>query len=320
MQSAIITRLTGQKLVDYLRPRLFEPLGIEPFWEEDNLNISYGGFGLNIKTEDIAKFGQLYLQKGNWNGKQLIPEIWIDEATKKQINNAGNDLNPNDDWGRGYGYQFWRCKPKDVYRGDGAFGQFCIVMPKENAVVAITSNSDMGRVMDLVWEILHPALKENIEPSDDKTEYKKLIKAQKNLSHLENKINHAAPDFPKIFGEYKNNDIGVFLDINESDGILCLKQKNLITAYRFVKGEWTENASAFLYDGDPRGKLFLRCKIYGEWKPQENTLALIIWHYETPNKFHVNLKFNKNKTNLTFGIDGFMNISKYDAVLKLQRL
>ena len=302
MQSAIITRLTGQKLVDYLKPRLFDPLDIDPYWEEDNLGINFGGFGLNIKTEDIAKFGQLYLQKGSWNGKQLIPESWIEEATSKQIDNGNN---PNGNWDHGYGYQFWRCKPDGVYRGDGAFGQYCIVMPEANAVIAITSNVDMGRVMDIIWEILLPALKENNEPCDNKAEYNKLLQAQKNLSHLKNKINWDAPTFPQIKGEYKNNNIDAFIDINETDGVLYLNYNKLISTFKFKKSEWVDNASAFIFGDESNSKFLLRCKIYGEWKPNENALELIIWHYETPGKFPVKLKFNKSKTKLTLETESF---------------
>ena len=308
MQSAIITRLTGQKLVDYLKPRLFDPLDIDPYWEEDNLGINFGGFGLNIKTEDIAKFGQLYLQKGSWNGKQLIPESWINEATSKQIKNAGNDLNPNDDWGQGYGYQFWRCKPAGVYRGDGAYGQFCIVMPEENSVVAITSNADAGKTMNWIWEILLPALRENNEPRDNKSEYNKLSQAQKNLSHLKNKINWNAPPFPQIKGEYKNNNINAFIDINEADGVLYLNYRGLTSVYRFKKGEWADNASVFIFDSELHNKFLIRCKIYGEWKPEENVIDLIIWHYETPVNIPISLKFNKSKTKVVLKTDIYENV------------
>nr|MDA3821420.1 serine hydrolase [Bacteroidales bacterium] len=82
MLSAIVTKVTGEKVIDYLRPRLFEPLNIEGIdWEESPNGINSGGWGLRLKTEDMAKFGQLYLQKGKWNGKQIIPEKWIEEAT-----------------------------------------------------------------------------------------------------------------------------------------------------------------------------------------------------------------------------------------------
>ena len=138
MLSAIVQKATGKTVLDYLRPRLFEPLGIEnPTWETSPQGISLGGYGLSIRTEDIARFGQLYLQKGKWQGKQLVPAAWVEAATARQTSNGSN---PKSDWDQGYGYQFWRCR-HGAYRGDGAFGQFCIVMPEQDAVVAITSGT-----------------------------------------------------------------------------------------------------------------------------------------------------------------------------------
>ena len=136
MCSAIVQKLTGKTVLDYLTPRLFQPLGIEgPTWESDPRGVNVGGWGLKVKTEDIARFGQLYLQKGKWQGKQLIPESWVAEATSKHIDNG---TSPTSDWAQGYGYQFWRCK-HGAFRGDGAFGQYCVVMPEQEAVLAITS-------------------------------------------------------------------------------------------------------------------------------------------------------------------------------------
>ena len=165
--SAIITKLTGESLVDYLRPRLFAPLGIEnPSWETDPRGISIGGTGLHLRTEAIARLGQLYLQKGNWNGVQIVPEAWIDEATITHSDNSNTQTNP--DWMVGYGYQFWRCR-HDAYRGDGAFGQFCIVMPEQDAVLAIISGlMDMQSVLDKVWEHLLPAMRPDALPADAK--------------------------------------------------------------------------------------------------------------------------------------------------------
>ncbi|MEJ0104826.1 MAG: serine hydrolase [Bacteroidota bacterium] len=156
MLSAIIQKTTGKTLLDYLTPRLFEPLGIQyPAWESSPAGISTGGWGLKIRTKDIAQLGQLYLQKGMWQGKQLIPAAWVEEATKKQTSNGSS---PESDWEQGYGYQFWRCR-HDLYRGDGAFGQYCIVFPQQDAVLAITSGTnDMGAIMNLVWDHLLPAL------------------------------------------------------------------------------------------------------------------------------------------------------------------
>ncbi|MHB9031828.1 MAG: serine hydrolase domain-containing protein [Anaerolineae bacterium] len=157
MLSVIVQQVTGRKVLDYLTPRLFEPLGIEgAAWEECPRGYNTGGFGLNVKTEDIARFGQFLLQRGKWGGKQLLPAAWVDEATAKQIDNGTAD--GTSDWGMGYGYQFWRCVP-GCYRGDGAFGQYCIVIPQSEAVIAITSGlGDMQAVLRLIWEHILPGL------------------------------------------------------------------------------------------------------------------------------------------------------------------
>src|SRR5262249_47102331 len=101
MQSAIVQKVTGQTVLDFLRPRLFAPLGIEhPVWDTNFQGISLGGYGLRVRTEDIAKFGQLYLQRGSWNGTQLVPSEWVELATSKQTSNGSN---PQSDWNQGYG-------------------------------------------------------------------------------------------------------------------------------------------------------------------------------------------------------------------------
>ncbi len=159
MLSAIVQKVTGMKVLDYLQPRLFEPLGIKgATWETSPQGINMGGWGLRITTEDIARFGQLYLQKGKWFGQQILPEAWVAEASARQVSNG---CYPESDWDQGYGYQFWRCR-HNLYRGDGAFGQFCIVMPEQDAVLAITSGvNDMQSVMNAAWEYLLP----EIEPA-----------------------------------------------------------------------------------------------------------------------------------------------------------
>lgn len=174
MLSAIVQRVTGQKVVDYLQPRLFGPLGIEnPTWETCPRGINTGGWGLSIPTEGIAKFGQLYLQKGQWQGQQLIPAAWVEEATtfKIQQPTPAKPKRPQEtnDWTQGYCYQFWRCT-HHAFRGDGAFGQFCIVLPEHDAVIAINAEtSDMQGEIDLVWEHLLPAFHTDPLPADSAT-------------------------------------------------------------------------------------------------------------------------------------------------------
>lgn len=162
--SAIVQKVTGETVVEFLQPRLFDPLGIKaPQWDTSPQGISLGGYGLFLRTEDIAKFGQLYLQKGKWKGKQLVPSEWIDQATSKQVSNGSN---PEGDWDQGYGFQFWRCR-YGAYRGDGKAGQFCIVLPVQDAVIAVTSNTnDMGGELRLIWEKLLPAFQDKALPEN----------------------------------------------------------------------------------------------------------------------------------------------------------
>ena len=154
--SAIVQKVTGQTVLEYLRPRLFQPLGIDhPDWGASPQGVTLGAFGLLIRTEDIARFGQLYLQKGKWNGRQLVPASWVSAATSLEVANGSA---PESDWDQGYGYQFWRSR-HNSFRGDGAFGQYCMVLPDADAVVVITSGvRNMQSVMNLVWDVLLPAM------------------------------------------------------------------------------------------------------------------------------------------------------------------
>jgi CubicO group peptidase (beta-lactamase class C family) len=154
--------------------------------------VTYGGWGLKIRTEDIAKFGQLYLQKGKWNGKQLLPAAWIAQATARQVSN-GSD--PTKDWDQGYGFQFWRCR-HGAYRGDGAFGQFCLVLPEQDAVIAITADTrDMQAELNVVWDKLLPAFHAK-RLRADKAEQARL---KETLANLAVPADHT-PNFIKLPG------------------------------------------------------------------------------------------------------------------------
>jgi CubicO group peptidase (beta-lactamase class C family) len=197
MLSAIIQKVTGQTVQEYLGPRLFDPLGMgSPKWDQSPGGISLGGFGLNIRTEDIACFGQLYLQKGQWHGKQIIPADWVHAATSLQIAN-GSD--PASDWNQGYCYQFWRCR-HGFFRGDGAFGQFCIVMPEFDTVVAITSGTgDLQGVLNLVWDRILPALGAASLPADADAQ-RKLSEKLASLSLRKQSGQPSSPTADKVTG------------------------------------------------------------------------------------------------------------------------
>lgn len=153
--ASIIQRNAGMPLTEYLRPRLFDPLGIGPVgWHTFPPGREQGFSGLHARTEDVAKLGLLYLQRGRWEGTQLIPEAWVAEATSQQVANPERE---SPDWAQGYGFHFWMSR--HGYRGDGAFGQFCVILPEHQTVVVTTAyTTSMQAMLDAMWDHLLPGL------------------------------------------------------------------------------------------------------------------------------------------------------------------
>ena len=210
MLSAIVQKLTGENLLDYLRPRLLDPLGIvDATWSTDSQGVAHGGFGLSITTESIARFGQLYLQRGEWEGEQLLPAEWVEQATSRQTSNGSN---PDSAWDQGYGYQFWRNR-HGAYRASGAGGQLALVMPEQDAVVAITAGTSQIRdIFNLVWDRLAPGMQD--EPLDENpAEAERLRERLSNLSIRVPVAGPAADGHEQWLGQawqFEEND----LDIN----------------------------------------------------------------------------------------------------------
>jgi len=159
MLASSVARVTGEEIRAYLRPRLFDPLGIgRRDWQLSPAGIEVGGWGFNLTTEEIASFAQCLLDHGMRNGKQVIPPDYLDAATSIQSDNSMND---QPDWKVGYGFQFWRCR-HNAFRGDGAFGQYAIAMPDQDMALAFTSGlRNMQSVLDRVWDFLLPAAGDN---------------------------------------------------------------------------------------------------------------------------------------------------------------
>src|SRR6267142_779721 len=248
MLSAIVQKVTGMTVLAYLKPRLFEPLGIDsPTWVADPQGISAGAYGLSLRTEEIARFGQLYLQKGNWKGKQLIPSQWVEEATARQ---TANGSAPNSDWDQGYGYQFWRSR-HNTYRGDGAFGQYCMVIPEFDAVVVITCGVGvMQSVMNLVWNKLLPAMKPSRLPENAVARRKLEAK----LAGLVVKLPSGQPTMPlasKVSGKWfafpKNDrDIeAVSFDFNSSTPVLNVRTTGREIRTPIGIGSWRKTPNGF---------------------------------------------------------------------------
>lgn len=137
MLCAIVHRVTGQSVRDFLQPRLFEPLGIAyPQWETDPYGIEAGGWGVFLKTEDLAKLMLLYSQGGVFNGQRILDEEWAKTATSFVVDNSNNS---GLDSVNGYGYCFWRCHVPGTFRADGMFSQFGIVFEEYDAIFVCTA-------------------------------------------------------------------------------------------------------------------------------------------------------------------------------------
>ncbi|WP_228744996.1 serine hydrolase [Paenibacillus sp. S150] len=255
MLSAILQKVSGLTLLEYLEPRLFAPLGISnPTWESCPRGINAGGFGLSVTTEDIAKFGQLYLQQGMWNGRQLLSREWIASATSRQIDNHDGSTDAGtSDWSQGYGYLFWRCR-HGAYRADGAFGQFCIVMPEQDAVLAITSgSSDMQSIMNGVWEHLLPAMK--TEPGDTGSGSAAAAELTALLDHLSipPERPHSASALESVVDgnayrlEENPLQLGSFaVSFDDSKAVLTLQAMSGEQTVTLGRGEWAESSAQIL--------------------------------------------------------------------------
>lgn len=159
MLSLIVQKTSGQTLLDYLIPRVFAPLKLENLeWDTDAKGRSLGAIGLHLTTEELSRGGQLLLNRGMWNGQQLIPADYVDAMTRKQVPNDFGEGDPEAQ--QGYGYQMWMCTYPQAYRMDGMFAQFSIGMPTLDAVVAITSHEPTrgSDILRLVWSSIAPKL------------------------------------------------------------------------------------------------------------------------------------------------------------------
>ncbi len=185
MLSAIVQQVTGQTLFDYLKPRIFDPLSIRGIdWDRNPQGINLGMIGLRLHTEDMARFGQLLMQNGKWNNRQLIPEAWVKEATSFKIDSSDpSNKTPKDknDWAQGYCYQMWRGRNNSV-RLDGMAGQFVVLFPDKDAIVVLTANArNTQEELNLVHNYLVPAIKSAKAIPEDPAKYAELQKKQMSL-------------------------------------------------------------------------------------------------------------------------------------------
>ncbi len=314
MLSAIVQKLTGQKVIDYLEPRLFEPLAIKGMtWETCPRGINTGGWGLAIQTEGLAKFGQMYLQKGAWNGRQILPAGWVEEATTFKIQQpaaAGQNLEEakkTNDWLQGYCYQFWRSR-HNAYRADGAFGQYTFVLPDQDAVICITGESgNMAGEFDLIWQYLLPALKANVLPPDPVAQAR-LKQKLSSLALLPPKAQAASPVAAVISGKTFRTDG----DARVQSVSFKFRENSCTFTLKDAKGEhpitcgvekWVAGKTDM--PGTPPkltvGALGPVSKILasGTWT-DENTFQMTWQFYETPHHDTVTCRFDGDKVKIDF--------------------
>ncbi|HLN20853.1 MAG TPA: serine hydrolase [Bacteroidales bacterium] len=318
--SAIITKVTGQSVLEYLRPRLFDPLGIEGAdWETDPEGINTGGWGLRLKTEDLAKFGQLYLQKGKWNGKQILTEAWVEEATtvkmqqRPDITQAQRDS--LHDGLQGYCYQFWRAK-HNSYQANGANGQFVVVIPEKDAVIVFTANStDMWGEIGMIWDYLYPALQDAPLPLDEVASSdlnQKLVSLampvppKKNNDSLSSVISGKTITFAENDRKYK----GLSIRFEDETCNITLQTDTADFDFSFASGKWNyaetkkHGPSIFSYSANNQNGLppFKLACAYS-W-PDENTLELTLGYIENVQWEKIILRFDpadKTKVLTEFG-------------------
>jgi CubicO group peptidase (beta-lactamase class C family) len=152
LAGVIVEKTTGTPMLDFLEPRLFEPLqisGVSCTYSPEGYY--YGSTGMKLAVEELSRIGQLYLQKGCYRGKQILPLNWVEQATKKQIDNKEE----------GYGYYFWR-QEHNSYCARGKWGQICMVLPDKNAVITVLSNLEDTRLAEMMrlslWDTIYPQL------------------------------------------------------------------------------------------------------------------------------------------------------------------
>ena len=320
MLSAIVQKVTGQKVIDYLKPRLFDPLGINGMdWEIDPKGINTGGWGLRLKTEDMAKFGQLFLQKGKWNGKQILPASWVEEASTIKIMqdpNATQARKDSSDWLQGYCYQMWRCR-NNGFRADGANGQFIIVLPEKDAVIAITAEApDMQGEINLIWKYLLPAFQDKKLPSNakllaslkEKTTSLALPIVAKNIhSTLESSI--SGKNYGMIFGEKSFQ--GASVEFKNDVCTLSLKTDSITHKIPFGFGRWelseTTKFGPYLVARAKANRVGLPIfKVAGsyEWK-DDKTLEMTLRYIESPHTETITCTFENDK--VTVDIQNIFN-------------
>lgn len=219
MLSAIVNKCTGMTMFDFLSVKLFKPLGIEGvYWDAFPDGNSQGAVGLHASCDDLIKLGLLYLNKGVYKGRRLLSEEWVENASKFWSDNSSNGT---PDWTSGYGFQFW-LNAKEGFRGDGAFGQLCVILPSKNMVVAteVYSSCSMQEELNYIYAMSEELFDESDISMEELSEYVGLY----NKPKIYNAVN--ADIFGKTY-HMKKNAFGItMLELKDENDAIVLEFSN----------------------------------------------------------------------------------------------
>jgi len=251
---AIVRKLTGLGLHEYLTPRLYEKIGIDYdnhrwIYMPDGMEV--GGGGLYATTEDNLRLMKLYADGGVWEGERILSEDYVKKAITLQNESATEEANnalAKDNF-LGYGFQLWMCKPKGVYRADGAMGQFTIVVPDKDMIIAITENASGSHwaqtTLDTMWEFLDEISCEDSIPEKETSSDK--------LSRRMTMLALPAVEYSP-FSEYRTKIDGAVYQVNEDSFLL---DNSVVATALFMGGiKLPEGIKKFLFNFEKEGCTF----------------------------------------------------------------
>lgn len=316
--SAVIWKLTGQTVFDYLKPRLFEPLGFSEniWWEKSPEGLNTGFNGFNATAEDITKLALLYLNEGCWNGKQILAKEWVREASSVQIRNGDNEENQilgyrqgfghfTQDWKSGYGYLFWHCSPEGAYRGDGIYGQMCIVLPRQNMTVAVAAgHREPGEILDVIWKYLLPAV-DSGEADREKDAYLQNVLSKLTIPMAEGEAWHPSAELYSG-GVYQTAETGLGMKalsvifLKGQPASICITTKKGTLEAKIGYMEWIETKTGYDPDGFSCDNVifFQDTACSGAWQGDEYVIKFVFTR--TPFVDTLRLRFEEDRITGTY--------------------
>ncbi|EFM12443.1 beta-lactamase [Paenibacillus curdlanolyticus YK9] len=293
MLGLIVEKVTGQRMEQYLAPRIFEPLGIQvDYWKTLPEGNVAGGWGLCLRLEDVAKLGLLYLQKGMWEGRRLLDESWIEASAALQVPNGTEQ---DSDWSTGYGYQLWRCR-FGSYRFAGLFTQKCVIIPQHNTLVAVNcAEWREQEVLNAIWNHILPALADSGQPIVQQTSDLQALEARVSALKLgEPQLLSIKPPadglwYGRTFHLSANPAGWASISLQEQQGklVVTIEQDGHSIQQTYGFGEWAHEGSGMD-----------RLAGLAGWT-SEGVLSLLQYEVQTPFNRHVAIKLTGSAIEVT---------------------